>query len=321
MVLFEQPLVNEEKYRTYNVKVSDGGKEDWSHRMPWRLPGKASVRGSGCGVAGGSPVLIPNGGMAPKKFPMGMDGLDLPAMTATEWELGSVVEMAWAITANHGGGYSWRLCKKSAAINEECFQKNSLRFHGNSSWIQYSDSIPNRFGTGYLTLPRVELPRVDVPSDLVHPKGSHWARNPIPSCFYCDQATCGSGLPNLTEPVTDPTAGQGQFGGDAWWREEKCAQQCSGFNLMQCPPGMTQFQEPLPGLSGYLGAIMVNFKDPVSAYGLEGFSFNIVDKLEIPSDLEAGDYLLSWRWDCEQSPQIWQNCADVRLVAPREVHI
>ena len=28
----------------------------------------------------------------------------------TEWQRGSVVEAAWGIWANHGGGYSYRLC-------------------------------------------------------------------------------------------------------------------------------------------------------------------------------------------------------------------
>merc|ERR1711964_428658 len=53
--------------------------------------------------------------------------------------------------------------------------------------------------------------------------------------------------------------------------------------------------------------------NPVSTAGIEGLPYSIVDKVVIPSDIEAGDYLLSWRWDCEQSPQIWQNCADVQI--------
>ena len=31
--------------------------------------------------------------------------------------------------------------------------------------------------------------------------------------------------------------------------------------------------------------------------------------------MAPGSYLLSWRWDCEESTQVWQNCADVELVA------
>ena len=33
-----------------------------------------------------------------------------------------MAEVAWAIQANHGGGYQYRLCKKSEKPTEECFQ-------------------------------------------------------------------------------------------------------------------------------------------------------------------------------------------------------
>jgi hypothetical protein len=69
------------------------------------------VLGSGCGVAGGNPVALFNGGIAPPGWPQGADGLLLPATEPTVWYQGSVVEVAWAITANHGGGYSYRLCR------------------------------------------------------------------------------------------------------------------------------------------------------------------------------------------------------------------
>lgn len=37
----------------------------------------------------------------------------------------------------------------------------------------------------------------------------------------------------------------------------------------------------------------------------------IQDKVVIPKNLSPGDYVLGWRWDCEETAQIWQNCADV----------
>merc|ERR1712079_214974 len=182
--------------------------------------------------------------------------------------------------------------------------RNVLRFHGNMSWLHYAEVFPdNRNWSGkFLKVPRVPIPRRVVPSDIVHPKGSQWARNPIPSCWYCDQSECGGVLPNLTEHITEPAPCDPRvpcFGGNTWWKQEACAQQCSGFNLMRCPPGMTQFAEPAPGISGYLGdaGLLVS---RAGASDIEGFSYSVVDEIAIPDDLEAGDYILSWRWDAEQ---------------------
>lgn len=310
-----EATVNQAAHRTYNVKVAEGP-DDWTRRMPWRSPGTAPVLGSGCGLAGGNPLPIPNGGNTPAGVKQGLDGLKLPETRPTVWRKGDEVEVAWAMTANHGGGYSWRLCKKSNNISEECFQRQVLRFAGNVSWLQYSDKMPNR--EGLISLPRFPLPLVVV-SEGTFPKGSQWARNPIPSCAYCDQSKCGTRLPNLTawfEPHQGGSKDHSLYvGGEEWWKQEQCAQDCSGFSLMTCPPGMTQFEEPIPGISGYIGPFMVDMHvDPPTSIGMEGFLYSIVDHVLVPTDIEPGDYLLSWRWDCEQSPQIWQNCADIKVV-------
>lgn len=44
-------------------------------------------------------------------------------------------------------------------------------------------------------------------------------------------------------------------------------------------------------------------KDPV---------WHVTDKLVAPS--EPGDYVLQWRWDNEQTPQVWTTCADIKVV-------
>jgi len=44
-----------------------------------------------------------------------------------------------------------------------------------------------------------------------------------------------------------------------------------------------------------------------------GYLWHIVDKVVVPE--KEGEYVLSWRLDCEQTPQIWTNCADIRIVA------
>lgn len=40
----------------------------------------------------------------------------------------------------------------------------------------------------------------------------------------------------------------------------------------------------------------------------------VVDELMLPENIGHGDYVLSWRWDCEGTVQIWTSCADVVVV-------
>jgi len=42
---------------------------------------------------------------------------------------------------------------------------------------------------------------------------------------------------------------------------------------------------------------------------------DIMDHVVIPHSLPAGEYVLGWRWDCEESTQIWTSCSDVTITA------
>jgi len=44
-------------------------------------------------------------------------------------------------------------------------------------------------------------------------------------------------------------------------------------------------------------------------------NLEIVDMVRIPKGLNPGKYVLGWRWDCEESAQVWQNCADITIVS------
>jgi len=254
-----------------------------------------------------------NGGVSPAGVPQGTDGLKLPAQPPTMWKRGSVVEVAFALTANHGGGYSYRLCKADGVVNEACFQKTVLKFAGDKQFIQYSGKIvPGA--------PRYSIPLVKVTTGT-NPPGSEWAVNPIPGCNFCNQAPCGNPLlmPNFTEASGTLAWGNETipyYGGKQWIDEVRCGVVCAGedknetfANNTKVPPsgqlcgGKTQFPEPLPGLSGFV----INTTFPEKSIT----AFSVVDLMRVPSHIEPGTYLLSWRWDCEQSPQIWQNCADI----------
>jgi hypothetical protein len=39
---------------------------------------------------------------------------------------------------------------------------------------------------------------------------------------------------------------------------------------------------------------------------------HIKDFVAVP-DVAPGHYVLSWRWDCEQTPQVWNSCADITI--------
>ena len=272
--------------RTFNVKVTSGD-DDWSRKMPWRAPGTAPVYGSGCGAAGGGPKPYDNGGIPPPGYKQGDDFLTIPeSENPTVWKKGSVQEVAWATFANHGGGYSWRLCKKGGEVSEACFQNTTLEFSGDTQWIRYAPVVQ---WDRYRVLPDFPLPavRVDTPN-------GQWTRNPVPGCYLCDQAECMRNYSKFMD-------------------QQHCSQACSGLNMTSrsCPPGMTQFPEPLSGISGYYTEDCFSGK---GCDGLKGFDYSIVDHVQIPTDIESGDYLLSWRWDCEQSQQVWQNCADIHIV-------
>lgn len=44
-------------------------------------------------------------------------------------------------------------------------------------------------------------------------------------------------------------------------------------------------------------------------------NLEIVDAVSIPATLKPGRYVLQWRWDCEESDQVWASCSDVTVTA------
>jgi lytic starch monooxygenase len=44
-------------------------------------------------------------------------------------------------------------------------------------------------------------------------------------------------------------------------------------------------------------------------------NITMYDQLRVPAHLQAGEYVLGFRWDCESSAQVWQACADITIAA------
>jgi len=245
--------------------------EPYIENNPWMAPGSAFIY-SGCGIAGGNPLGCPEGspsqpGQDCSPYGGGFsygpraEDFEFADVVITEWTRGEVVTAGWGMVANHGGGYSYRLCKVPekgmSGLTEECFQQTPLKFASNKQWIQTGadestkrEFIANRTTKG------------------TFPPGSEWTKNPVPNC-----AGMGGGFFN-----EDPTT---------------------------CPQGY-QFPPPIEGLFGQ-GANYVY--DPRAT-----FQWTLMDELEIPADLETGDYVLSFRWDCEQTPQVWNTCSSIKIV-------
>eukprot|EP00041_Stephanoeca_diplocostata_P014358 m.260040 g.260040 ORF g.260040 m.260040 type:complete len:375 (-) comp19673_c0_seq1:330-1454(-) len=269
-----------EKYRTWNINnVSLKG--DWTKFHPWRSPGHNPVADS-CGIAGGYLKAQGGGGETPTGAHQGDLGSKLPPLQGvnTTWFAGSVAEVGWMVGANHGGGYHYSLCPTGTPLTEDCFNKLPLSYVGSNHTIRYLDGRAE-----------LQIPATDV-SEGTFPEGSTWRLNPIPAC------NCDKGF------MCSPTDKKSE-GGARYSYANTGSPVPAGF---ACPTG-TQF--PVPFDYGY-GQQVWNLT-PDKA-GAAADTWVIVDKVQVPATI-TGEYVLRWRWDVEQNPQIWTHCADITIVA------
>lgn len=213
----------DKKMRTMGVNCDSKTPPDWTcnKRVPWCAPGTAPVK-SPCGIYGGGYNQNSE------------DMLNLPNIELKDreiWVSGGTAHVAHSVTANHGGGYTFRLCKADTDLSEACFQKNVLTYVSDYQTVIGMDGKP---------ITKINASRTNKGT---HPKGSVWTKNPIP-------------------------------------QEEGLA------------------PAPVPG-----------------AFGRGPFHINIMDEVNVPDGLPAGHYVLSWRWDAEAVPQVWQGCSDVQIVS------
>lgn len=247
--------------RTVNRGAKCGAPDDFYYYSPWRRPGSAPVLDT-CGTAGGRIPGQGKGGYGAQyqnttHAKDGDLGSRLPHMpSGVTWRAGDEVEVSWTLQANHGGGYSYRLCPLASKLEEDCFQKNPLNFVGQSAfrWGGRNGKM-HYFNATYVT-------------EGTTPAGSMWAMNPIPRAWK-----------NFTT---------GKWIG----------------NMYQTGEGFKPFCDS---------------DSPTDTYSCTGewgpYNMEIVDTVKIPDDLPAGPYVLGWRWDCEESNQIWSSCSDVSIVA------
>lgn len=272
---------------TMNINAVEGSVNDSYRFNPWRAPGHAPVNDA-CGMAGGTTPAHRGPGDAvfgttefAKQGDLGSKVLN-PAPSGTLWTVGTVVEVSWGIRYNHGGGYQYRLCPANEELTEECFQKQPLDFVRDKQVLQWNN------GT------RLPIKGIFVDEGTI-PAGSTWARNPIPRIDF-DSTSSGQpkGFTGCSLDHGEPTG-----------------------------PACRQFDPPCPWDSGWYaqpgrGQASVDVEGDCSGDWTGGV---VVDQVIIPAYLKPGDYVLGWRWDCEESTQVWSNCADVTLVPKSGVFV
>jgi len=202
----QEPIVNDPKYRTFNIHndAHPPLPKDWTYYHPWRAPGTAKVLNP-CGLAGGSTKnndIAGGYGNYTVAGKQGFPGTDLPPVNfKTVWKRGSDVEVAWAIAANHGGGYQYRLCPKESELTEDCFMENPLSFVRDTQVLKWMNGD-----------------ELKINATAVEVGNSTWMKNPIPPCDDVSGGFQGAGCDNPTFP---PPAG--------------CNETCWGYQ--PCYPG------------------------------------------------------------------------------------
>lgn len=294
-----EPLLDEPMERTLNRKAKAGSASDAYRYNPWRAPGYAPVTDA-CGMAGGAPTAGPgHASFHPtpwaRQGDLGSRVLRKGPPTAT-WRAGSVVKVGWGLRYNHGGGYMYRLCPASEPLTEECFARHPLIFNGSSDRTSAPYRQVLRWADGTEESVAASLVWVSPPHERAaagrtaaspNPVGYPWALNPLPRINF-DSHSSGQ-----------PAGARG------------CDPPATGAACIEFPP-------PCRGDHGWRpvnGTPATDGSDVAGRCSGDATDVTIVDRLRLPPELPAGDYVLGWRWDAEETAQVWASCADVRVVS------
>ena len=209
------------EYRTTNQHTTVGSKEDFYKFNPWRAPGIAPVYDP-CGMAGGSTIARFNAGeynttKYAKQGDLGSKVLP-PMPSGTVWRRGSLARARWQMSANHGGGYQFRLCPAADTLTEACFQRTPLEFGpAETHVIRFGDRskdvtinatiVKKGGGIGWMKFP---FPNYDNRQCDYVVQGGHHCDTGCPGCgaphYAADKACpcdCSKQYPGLPEGNAD----------------------------------------------------------------------------------------------------------------------
>lgn len=273
-----EPTNNDPATRTMNRAAVAGSVNDTYRYNPWRAPGFAPVFDA-CGMAGGT---LSTSGAGAAVF--------APVPWAKRGDLGSKVLNKSAVA-----GASW-------VAGTDVEVSWAIRYnHGGGyqyrlcpAGEELTEACFQKTPLAFSAKPRLLWNTgAEITYDGVYvtegtsPNGSAWAMNPIPRInagpgFGMPPSDkCGSGATTLSCRQFDPTACH-EDPERPWWE--------------------------LPGPDTREG-------DVEGACSGDWTGGQIADTVHIPADLPAGDYVLGFRWDCEETTQVWASCADVEIKA------
>lgn len=306
--LGKKQTLTDPKYWSVNRDATPGSDLDIYKHNPWRAPGSAPVMDA-CGLAGGD-FLRQNGAEAGdyKKTIYAQHGdagtkvlKELPNYVPPTYQIGGTMEVTWQIRNNHGGGYSYRLCKTPdnfTDLTEACFQQNPLDFVQDEQSIVFPDGKTLKLNASQTTFV----------SEGTSPPGSTWSLMPMPPTLL--GPCCLSGTHDNATTPHKCLPGDGSVAGGTC-RNGACSA-CPGTPGSDCSrcdqvgsikPDRYKvgpaFPEPCPGCSG-----------------VDWSGYAVRDVVKIPTTLKPGKYILGFRYDCEATAQVWSNCADIELTAP-----
>lgn len=203
--------------------------------------------------------------------------------TGTVWRRGGTERVRWQLTADHGGGYRYRLCPATEPLTEACFQAHPALEFATPAFhtLRFANSSRDRV----------------IPAMVVTEGGGlGWMRNPRPPTWHtCDY---------VTSATWDPVHG------------EHCQWKCPGCGPPlwaadgACPA--SSCADKYPGTPEDVGNVGSIFPDPTK--GLDYHTYAIEDAVVVPAAIPPGHWVVGFRWDCEQTTQVWTQCADVEIV-------
>lgn len=308
-----EPTLKSEDQLTYRILDDKGSKispRDTPFRMnPWLAPGHAPIA-EVCGILGGwqynnARDYIAGPGDAFDKFRNGTGGamnghLPPPTMSppagtkgtdVLQWDLNKRMEEAqgktyatnnniWKAGTTQNVSYSVYANHGGGFQYRLCKVEYLLNGTINEGCFQALEFVGEKAWFNYHMGDNVEksisftAKRVsDANTGGVLPRGSTWTQVALPACA-------------------------GPYGGGSFGPPPKC--------------DSPQFENEITdaGFWGYgfdTAGASPAFREVVT----KG-SYEIVDTVQVPEGFE-GDYVVQWRWDSEQTPQIWTQCSIVTI--------